>query len=490
MTLTMLGILFSCILFCSPSAAGKETSKHNQLTSAIRQAQKELQAERLRIRHELDSLQKEQKRLDEKLTKAATELINRKVTLAQKQACLEQLRTQRADFRRQQSTLTQQQTDIHLLASDAQVKLGDFLQTLPPSENHAKQQQLFKEFSQSLTSADAKLDYVFPLLSLLESLYQQSYTSAVFDSTIRDTQGYQHRAQILRVGHILSAYQANDSHRVGLAVAAPEPEKGYRWKEDLPPWIQSEIFAAIKNNSNKLVTLPLPMDVTQGLAAQRSYGPQAFWQTLSAGGVVMIPLALVAILAITLILERFHYLRRHGRQRGPFAESVFTACHAGDFDKALALTKNQSGVVPRILHCCLAQRQRGAAVMEDSVQEAILHELPGLERFLSAIGILAGVAPLLGLLGTVTGMIATFNAITVFGSGQPRLMAGGISEALLTTAAGLIIAIPILFVHSILSSRVEGLIADMERFSATLINLIKKESSQDEPPSNIRSSQP
>jgi biopolymer transport protein ExbB len=124
--------------------------------------------------------------------------------------------------------------------------------------------------------------------------------------------------------------------------------------------------------------------------------------------------------------------------------------------------------------------------MEDSVQEAILHELPGLERFLSVIGILAGVAPLLGLLGTVTGMIATFNAITVFGSGEPRLMAGGISEALLTTAAGLIIAIPILFVHSIIASRVEGLIADMERFSATLINLINKESGTQEETSKTR----
>jgi len=127
--------------------------------------------------------------------------------------------------------------------------------------------------------------------------------------------------------------------------------------------------------------------------------------------------------------------------------------------------------------------------MEDSVQEAVLHELPGLERFLSALAILAGVAPLLGLLGTVTGMIATFNAITVFGSGEPRLMAGGISEALLTTAAGLIIAIPILFIHSILSGRVEGLIADMERFSATLLNLVNKESSIQEETLPTRSPQ-
>ena len=84
-------------------------------------------------------------------------------------------------------------------------------------------------------------------------------------------------------------------------------------------------------------------------------------------------------------------------------------------------------------------------------------------------------APLLGLLGTVTGMISTFNTITIFGSGQPRLMAGGISEALLTTATGLTIAIPVLLIHSFLSSRSDKLIADTERFAATLLNLLREQ---------------
>ena len=127
--------------------------------------------------------------------------------------------------------------------------------------------------------------------------------------------------------------------------------------------------------------------------------------------------------------------------------------------------------------------------MEDAIAESILHELPNVERFLPSIGILAGVAPLLGLLGTVTGMISTFDTITIFGSGQPRLMAGGISEALLTTAAGLVIAIPVLLIHSFLSSRADRLIADTERFSATLLNILSEPSNKTTQNNNCKGGQ-
>ena len=101
-----------------------------------------------------------------------------------------------------------------------------------------------------------------------------------------------------------------------------------------------------------------------------------------------------------------------------------------------------------------------------------MHELPRLEHFLSTIGVLAAVAPLLGLLGTVTGMINTFHMITLFGSGNTGLMAGGISEALITTAAGLVIAIPLLLAHNYLSTKADGIIGDIERYSATVFNAL------------------
>ena len=122
----------------------------------------------------------------------------------------------------------------------------------------------------------------------------------------------------------------------------------------------------------------------------------------------------------------------------------------------------------------MAHRNSPPAVLDDAIQETFLHVFPKLERFLPSIGMLSTVAPILGLLGTVTGIIAIFDVITVVGGGKPRLLAGGISEALITTAAGLIIAIPGLLAHSFLSGRINGIISDAEFFAASLSNLIKQ----------------
>ena len=109
--------------------------------------------------------------------------------------------------------------------------------------------------------------------------------------------------------------------------------------------------------------------------------------------------------------------------------------------------------------------------LELKLDEAILKETPSLERWQGLIKLLAAVAPLLGLLGTVTGMIATFQAITLFGTGDPKLMAEGISQALVTTVLGLVVAIPLLFMHSLVAARSKALIQLLEQQSAGLIAL-------------------
>ena len=107
--------------------------------------------------------------------------------------------------------------------------------------------------------------------------------------------------------------------------------------------------------------------------------------------------------------------------------------------------------------------------LELKLDEAVIRETPKLERMLGLLKLLAGVAPLLGLLGTVTGMIATFQSITLFGTGDPKLMAGGISQALVTTVLGLVVAIPLLFLHSLLSGRSRSLIRILDEQAAGLI---------------------
>ncbi len=107
--------------------------------------------------------------------------------------------------------------------------------------------------------------------------------------------------------------------------------------------------------------------------------------------------------------------------------------------------------------------------MERTLDEAILREMPALQRGIGLLKLLAGVAPLLGLLGTVTGMILTFQAITLFGSSEPRLMAGGISQALVTTVMGLVVAIPLLFLHSLVNARSRNLVRILDEEAAALL---------------------
>ena len=119
------------------------------------------------------------------------------------------------------------------------------------------------------------------------------------------------------------------------------------------------------------------------------------------------------------------------------------------------------------------------------MQEAILHELPRLQRGLALLAVFGAVAPLLGLLGTVTGMIDTFRVITLFGTSDPKLMSGGISEALVTTEVGLAVAIPIMLLHTFLSRRVDHVIGDMEENDVHMTNIIGLQKPKAQPATGI-----
>jgi len=140
----------------------------------------------------------------------------------------------------------------------------------------------------------------------------------------------------------------------------------------------------------------------------------------------------------------------------------------------LFLESKSRKLIPKVLLTALAFKDQTRQDMENALQEAILGEIPRIERFLSTLGMLAAIAPLLGLLGTVTGMINTFHVITTYGTGDPRMMSSGISEALVTTMLGLSVAIPIMLAHTFLSRRVETLISKMEEKSVAFVNLVFK----------------
>ncbi|KIX15875.1 MotA/TolQ/ExbB proton channel family protein [Dethiosulfatarculus sandiegensis] len=216
-------------------------------------------------------------------------------------------------------------------------------------------------------------------------------------------------------------------------------------------------------------TAMAPMDISGGAALRQLARRVTFWEQVQSGGYLIWPILLVGAIAVLLIIERLIFLQRVRSNTDALMSKVNDLVLAGDMDEAYKVADAQSGrPTSNVIKAGLSLRECSGEVIENGLSEAMLRELPRLERFITPLKVLAAVAPLLGLLGTVTGMIKTFQVITVFGTGDPRLMAGGISEALVTTQLGLMVAIPVLVAAGLLGRRAQRIAGDMEEKAVSL----------------------
>lgn len=182
-------------------------------------------------------------------------------------------------------------------------------------------------------------------------------------------------------------------------------------------------------------------------------------------GLGMVSAALAGLRALGLV-----FARRGGQ---PLADAVAAVARTGDYEKAAALLKGRGGPLANVLRAIVGAADRSPEEMERVVDEAILKETPGIDRFASALTVITAGAPLLGLLGTVTGMIATFNVITEHGTGNPKLMSAGIAEALICTAFGLAVAIPTLLAGNVLATIGDSVKNTIDRAALVLVNAIQ-----------------
>ncbi len=466
-------IVFLALAVLTVSTKRVDAQQPKGIEKTLQQTHAELVTERQRIEREEKAHQQLLDKLNEKKNTLSDGIVDYKFSIAEKQAQLESLQAQ-VDRLSNENIRTQRQwSDIRQLCRHITQSLTDFTETLPVSESRKSQHHLLADFkAQQVNNSDISID-VTGLLEAISSLLDESHTSASFTANILIPNGQTKKAHIIRIGHVFHAAKLTDSGKVYLAMTAPGKNYGYRWTDNLNSTTVQNIekIFALSNYAN--IACSVPIDPTQQISASDLKKSDTLWQKFRTGGPVMLPLFIVAVLATVIIIERLIFIIPRGRDSVTLAETILANCHQGDFNKAQDIASQSRAPIAKVLNACLLRRNTTAQLMEDAIQEAILHELPRLERFLPTIGILAGIAPLLGLLGTVTGMISTFDMITQLGTGQPRLMAGGISEALLTTATGLVIAIPVLLMHSYLSSRSDRIIADTERYAATLFNLIR-----------------
>lgn len=194
-----------------------------------------------------------------------------------------------------------------------------------------------------------------------------------------------------------------------------------------------------------------------------------------AGGWVMAILILCSIAVIAISVERYWTLNPEKIAPKNTLGQVWNWIKANQLDSGKLRELKQSSELGRILAAGLSNSRHGRDVMRDSIVEAASQVIHEMERYLGALGTVAAIAPLLGLLGTVLGMIKVFTAIMLEGSGNAAVLAGGISEALITTAAGLCVAIPAMMLHRFFTRRVDTLVVAMEQEAVKLVDALHSE---------------
>ncbi len=279
--------------------------------------------------------------------------------------------------------------------------------------------------------------------------------------------GAQAMGDILRIGNN-SAWYMTEGLAEPLRIQADTGELT-ALRADMPDWVHEDV-TRLMNGENSLI----PTDFSEGLFFEATTQNKGLLSRLNAGGLLVWPILAIGAIGILLGIERMFVIMGMRTDSDGVLQRICRMIPE-DISAAVGECKKHNGSpVCRMLHAGLRHQNAPREVLEDVFHDAILKELPRLERFLPTLSMLAAIAPLLGLLGTVTGMINTFGVITMFGNGDPRLMSGGISEALITTQLGLAVAIPLILLHHFLERRMDGIIADMEEKSVALTVALTK----------------
>jgi biopolymer transport protein ExbB len=235
----------------------------------------------------------------------------------------------------------------------------------------------------------------------------------------------------------------------------------------------AEMDKTLVEASRELVTTgkgELVLDPTLGNAVKMAALHKSFYQQLKEGGVIMIPLIGLGLAAILLGVYKWWQFNQVKVATAADLQRVLNHLEAGEVSEAKRHVQTLGGMAGELLGAALEHIDEKREYIEEVLYEKMLGARTNLERGLPFLALAATTGPLLGLLGTVTGMIATFKAISSFGSGDPKMLAAGISEALICTATGMAVAIPSLLFHAFLSRRAKGIIGSMEQTAVGFIN--------------------
>jgi len=199
----------------------------------------------------------------------------------------------------------------------------------------------------------------------------------------------------------------------------------------------------------------------------------SLWTLIVKGGIIMVPIIIAGVLTLAIVIERLISLRNAEIDNEKFIKDIEEYLKRRKIKEAIQLCEAQDKPVPRVIKAGLLKSDRSREEIKEAIEDAANHEIPVLEKYLGIVATIATLSPLLGLLGTVTGLIKAFMVIEARGGlVNPGELAGGIWEALVTTVAGLVVAIPAYLAYNYFVSRVNNIILQMEKSATRLIDIL------------------
>jgi len=310
------------------------------------------------------------------------------------------------------------------------------------------------------------LQVLEPLLTLASRQNIVNLGGTRFSGYCLDEQGVQHQGKFAAFGPV-TYFVAPNTDITGIVVTrlgSKEPSVMSDFSSDE----KSQITAITEGKE----AAP-PLDVTLGDAYKIRTSRESWWEHIRKGGIVIIPILGIGLLCVIVIIWKYLSLCTIHTEVWPILDTILERIRDNDIPQAEKLARSLGEPLAPVILEGIEHRNAPREHVEEIMHERITSEIPMLERHLAVLAVCAASAPLLGLLGTVTGMMHTFKLITIFGTGEAQLLSSGISEALITTQYGLIIAVPTLLAHAYLSRRVRKIIGTLEQTTIKFINDIK-----------------
>lgn len=460
----------SALLFGGPVMAQEMRALHVQAQQAKQELLEKVAAEkqaaeqaaaqsRERITHDRNALQKaiaDLKAENHQLSQAIKKLESQYTPLEEKEKQLSEQLAENEGMVRELVGI------IRTTAKDIGVLIDQNLQ----SALGKRQDGFLKDIAEQ--NQFPAMEDIREMVTVLMNEIQISGEVGIQPGTVVDRTGASVAARILTMGNFTAAYRTESE--VGFLNYSPTGRKLFALSRLPTGRMQKQLVRYMDGQSDAV-----PMDISRGGALKQLTHELSLWEQIPKGGLIVWPILMILALGITIVVERVIFLVRKGLDSDGFIRRINALVAGRRWDECRKIcTDHGTKPVARVVAAGLEYCRMGREEMENALQEAILREVPAMERFLSTLGMLAAIAPLLGLLGTVTGMIDTFHVITLYGTGDPRMMSGGISEALVTTMLGLSVAIPIMLAHTLLNRAVDNHIGQMEEKAVALVNIVHK----------------